>query len=98
MFSDISLGWMTHEANTAGLTLEPRLKDRLEPKPTATLHESRRSDYRIKKKVFRPIDHGKDKELLHRPVKERWDADESYRPKNRADDVHASGSPSTRVA
>jgi hypothetical protein len=43
LHSDISLGWMMHEANKAGLTLEPHLNDRLEPKATATLHESRRS-------------------------------------------------------
>ena len=98
MLCDISLGWMMREANKAGLTLEPHLKDRLQPKATATLHESRRSDCRIKKQVFRPIDHGKDKVLIHRSVTQRWDADNSSRPKNLARYVRANGWPSTLVA
>lgn len=98
LLSDIALGWMMREANKAGLTLEPHLKDRLKPKATATLHESRRSYYRIKQKVFRPIDHGKDKLLIHQSVKERWDRDKNYRPKNLAEYVHVNGWPSNLVA
>ncbi len=98
LLSDIALGWMMREANKAGLTLEPHLKDRLKPKATATLHESRRSYYRIKQKVFRPIDHGKDKLLIHQSVKERWDRDKNYRPKNLAEYVRVNGWPSNLVA
>ena len=51
-------------------------------KPTAKLHVSRRSFYRIKKKLFRPIDHGEGEVLIHRSVKQRWDRDRKYRPQN----------------
>ena len=97
LLSDIALDWMMREANKAGLGLEPHLKQRLKPKPTATLHQSRRSYYRIRKKIFRPIDHGKDKVLIHQSVKHRWDRDRSYRPKNLADYIGSSGWPSRLV-
>ncbi|UCD69328.1 MAG: DUF2235 domain-containing protein [Betaproteobacteria bacterium] len=97
LLSDITLAWMMREASKSGLTLEPHLKRRLRPKATATLHESRRSYYRIRKKVLRPIDHGKDKVLLHQSVKQRWDRDKSYRPKNLADYIRTRGWPSRLV-
>lgn len=95
--SDIALEWMMREAATAGLTLEPHLKQGLRAKATATLHVSRRSFYRIKKKLFRPIDHGNGNILLHRTVKERWDRDKKYRPKNLTDYVKASGWPAIKL-
>ena len=98
LLSDFALEWMMGEAKKAGLTLEPFLKGRLKPKATATLHVSRRSYYRIKKKVFRPIDHGKDKVLIHRSVKERWDRDKSYRPQNLVDYVKANEWPARLVS
>lgn len=82
LLSDIALGWMMDEAKAAGLTLEPHLHQGLKPAPTATLHQSRRSYYRIKKKFYRPIDHGKDKVLIHASVKQRWEQDPKYRPNN----------------
>ena len=85
------------EATTAGLTLEPHLKQRLRPKATATLNVSRRSFYRIKKKAFRPIDHGNGNILLHRTVKERWDRDKIYRPKNLTDYVKDNGWPAIKL-
>ena len=93
LLSDIALEWMMREAASAGLTLEPHLKQRLRPKATATLHESRRSYYRIKKKAFRPIDHGNGKIIIHQSVKERWDRDKKYRPKNLVDYVGKNGWP-----
>jgi hypothetical protein len=87
LLSDISLKWMIDEARTAGLQIEPHLNQSLKPRSTAGLHVSRRSFYRIKKKFYRPIDHGKSEVLLHRSVKERWDADADYRPKNLAEYV-----------
>ena len=97
LLSDIALEWMMREASTSGLTLEPHLKQRLRSKATATLHESRRSYYRIKKKAFRPIDHGKGSTLVHRSVKERWDRDKKYRPKNLVDYVKMIGWPAIKM-
>jgi len=98
LLSDIALDWMMREANKVGLSLEPHLKQRLKPRATATLHESRRSYYRIKKRAFRPIDHGKGKVLIHQSVKERWERDKTYRPKNLSNYVRKQGWPSTLVA
>lgn len=97
LLSDIALDWIMREAKKSGLALEPHLKQQLKPKPTATLHKSRRSYYRIRKKVFRPIDHGRDKVFIHQSVKRRWDRDNSYRPKNLADYIRTNGWPSRLV-
>ena len=51
----------------------------------------------IKKAVFRPIDHGKDTIFIHDSVKKRWDADETYRPKNLAEYVEKKGWPEILV-
>jgi uncharacterized protein (DUF2235 family) len=83
LLSDLSLDWMTRQAGAAGLTFEPFLRQRLRGKATATLHPSRRKYYRLKKKFFRQIDHGKGPVLIHRSVKERWDADPSYRKRSK---------------
>lgn len=91
VLADISLGWMMAEARLAGLALEPHLQQSLQPKSTATLHLSRRSYYRVKKKFYRPIDHGKDNILLHTSVKQRWDLDPKYRPKNLLDYINRHG-------
>ena len=82
LLSDNALDWMMREASAAGLTLEPHLKRRLKPGATATLHKSRRSFYRIKKKLYRPIDHGEGEVLIHRSVRQRWERDGKYRPDN----------------
>ncbi|MBU0754468.1 MAG: DUF2235 domain-containing protein [Planctomycetes bacterium] len=82
LLSDIALLWMLREAGAAGLMLEPHLRQGLNPHPMATLHQSRRSFYRLKKKMYRPIDHGKGEIQIHKSVKERWDGDPDYRPKN----------------
>jgi hypothetical protein len=97
MLSDIALDWMMREANKLGLALEPHLKQRLKRKPTAALRESRRSYYRIRQKIFRPIDHGRDKVLIRQSVKQRWDRDKPYRPKNLADYIRTEGWPSRLV-
>lgn len=93
LLSDITLEWMSQEARTTGLAIETHLWDGLRPKPTATLHQSRRSFYRIKAALNRPIDHGKGDVLIHRSVRERWDDDEKYRPKNLREYVEVKGWP-----
>ena len=79
LLSDIPLAWMMRQAQNAGLTLEPHLKPRLRGNSAATLHQSRRSFYRIKEKFYRDIDHGKGPILIHKSVKTRWNKDPKYR-------------------
>ena len=83
--SDLALEWMLREAKGYGLTAETHLRRGLAGNPLATVHRSRRSFYRVKKRYYRPIDHGKGEVLIHRSVRERWDSDARYRPKNLAD-------------
>ncbi|ABK49497.1 conserved hypothetical protein [Shewanella sp. ANA-3] len=82
LLSDNALAWMMAEAERFNLSLEPHLAASLHPNPLATLHDSRRSFYRIKQSYLRPIDPNVAPVLLHRSVKTRWDRDPKYRPKN----------------
>ena len=82
LLSDNALDWMIKEAAMHGLTMEPHLRQSINKSPTATLHNSRRSFYRVKRKFYRELNHGKGEVLFHRSVKQRWDADDKYRPKN----------------
>lgn len=91
--ADIPLAWMMKEAKAADLTVESHLGADLEPKATATVHTSRRSFYRIKKAFHRPIDHGRGPVMIHRTVRERWDRDRDYRPRNLKDYLAAHGWP-----
>jgi uncharacterized protein (DUF2235 family) len=97
LLSDIPLRWMLKEADAAGLRTERHLSHGLMPSATARLHVSRRSFYRIKRKHFREIDHDKSDVLLHRSVRQRWEADEKYRPKNLQTFVDSHGWPSRLV-
>lgn len=81
--SDIPLQWMMSEAKKAGLTTEPHLQQRLRGNALATLHQSRRKFYRIKKKYYRPLDHNKGPILIHKSVKQRWENDPSYQKKSK---------------
>ena len=83
--SDYAMDWMTREAGKAGLGFEGHLRKRLKPKPDATLHNSRKHIYRSRKPYYRPIDHGKGEILMHKSVKERWETDARYRPRNLKD-------------
>lgn len=91
LMSDIPLDWMIREAEKSGLTIETHLKNNINKNPLATLHKSRRSFYRIKKKLNRSIDHGKGPILIHKSVKMRWDQDSDYRPDNLEDYVNENG-------
>ncbi|MDH1471548.1 DUF2235 domain-containing protein [Shewanella sp. GD03713] len=82
LLSDNALAWMMAEAERFNLSIEPHLAASLHPNPLATLHDSRRSFYRIKQSYLRPIDPNVAPVLLHRSVKTRWDRDPKYRPKN----------------
>jgi uncharacterized protein (DUF2235 family) len=93
LLSDNALDWMVREAGKAGLTTELHLKQSINKRATATLHNSRRSFYRVKKKYYRTIDHGKGQVLIHASVKERWEKDAGYRPKNLVEYVQNKGWP-----
>src|SRR5690554_2395692 len=82
LLSDIPLQWMMQQAAEAGLVLEPHLKSSLNGRFDATLHNSRKHIYRSKRPLYRPIDHTKGEILIHQSVKQRWDNDKDYRPKN----------------
>lgn len=94
LLSDIPLGWMRKEAKSFGLEFEPHLSQRLKPKATARLHRSRKHIYRLKKKLYREIDHGKSEVLIHKSVKTRWDTDPKYRSRNLKKHIDAVGWPS----
>jgi len=81
LLSDIPLTWMLKEAKKAGLALESHLIEKLNPNPLATLHNSRRSFYRVKKKFNHPLDHMSGEILIHQSVRERWENNANYRPK-----------------
>jgi uncharacterized protein (DUF2235 family) len=91
VLSDNSLLWMIRQTQDAGLTIEDHLKKNIKENinlsPLAKIHISRRSFYRIKKKYFRPIgpvdtDPDNKSALIHESVRQRWDKDPKYRPKN----------------
>jgi hypothetical protein len=84
---------MSNQAQHAGLALEPHLEDSINKNPTATLHNSRRSFYRAKTKYYRPIDHNKGNILIHQSVKDRWDQQPKYSPKNQVEYIASHGWP-----
>ena len=91
LLSDIPLRWVINEATQAGLTMEPHLAAGLKDRADAKLHNSRRHIYRSKRPYYRPIDHGKGDVLMHQTVKQRWDNDPKYRPKNLVDYLDQAG-------
>ena len=95
---EIAMKKSIEEAEKADLSIETHLKDSLKPDPLAKSHNSRRTFYRIKKKFYRTIDHGKGRVLIHESVKLRWDQDEKYRPKNLAEYIQAHDWPDELVS
>lgn len=89
LLSDIPLQWMMQQATAAGLVLEDHLETDLNGRFDATLHNSRKHIYRSKRPYYRPIAHGKGEVLIHQSVKQRWEKDDSYRPKNLQDYLQA---------
>ena len=82
LLSDIPLAWMLKEAKKAGLGMETHLIQKINPNSLATLHNSRRTFYRVKRKFNRPLDHNYGDILIHQSVKDRWENNAKYRPKN----------------
>jgi len=98
LLSDVSLKWMIKEAKSIGLSIENHVVKNLKDNPLATLHNSRRSFYRVKKKHYRPIDHKKGEILIHSSVKKRWDNDTNYRPRNLKEYLDVHGWPTKLVS
>ena len=82
LLSDFPLLWLIDESRKIGLKVEPHLVNSVKPHYNSTLHKSRRSFYRVKKAYYRSIEHGKGDVFIHQSVKDRWDANKNYRPKN----------------
>lgn len=82
VLSDNPLEWLVNEAKKSGLSIEKHLDESIHKNPLAKLHNSRRSFYRIKKTYYRELNSSGDEVLIHNSVKERWDKDSKYRPKN----------------
>lgn len=97
LLSDIPLNWMLGEAKKAGLGLENHLLQNIRPNPLATLHNSRRTFYRVKKKFYRAIDHQKGEILIHRSVQQRWENHPDYRPANLQDYLNRHGWPGNLI-
>ena len=97
LLSDIPLAWMCKNAREAGLTIEPYINNTIHKNPLAILHKSRRSFYRVKKKFYRDIDHENGDILIHESVKQRWDQNSKYRPKNLVNYIDNQGWPAGLV-
>jgi uncharacterized protein (DUF2235 family) len=82
LLSDYPLFWLLDEAGKMGLKFEPQLIDGLNANCNAKLHISRRSFYRVKKPLYRKIEHGEGQVFIHQSVQDRWNANKKYRPKN----------------
>lgn len=77
--SDIGLQWMLEKAEPKGLKLKPGWKEKLHPKPTGVMHESRKGIWLLWPPVRREIPDGA---LIHQSVIDRMnDKTTGYSPK-----------------
>jgi len=80
--ADIPLQWMLQEAQNAGLSIEDHLLQSVdahkEDNPFATLNESRKSFYLLKKKYNRRLEDVKGGVLVHQSVKMRYERFPDY--------------------
>jgi uncharacterized protein (DUF2235 family) len=79
--SDTALAWMLDEAESAGLAIEPHIRERLTDGVLAPVHRSRRHVYRLKKPLHRPLAVPDIPTLIHPSVRRRWLSDAGYRPR-----------------
>ena len=79
--SDTPLAWMLDEASTAGLKIEPHIKDALTDGSKGKVHKSRNHVYRFKKPLRRPLIVEGKPTKIHPSVKARYLADSKYRPR-----------------
>ncbi|WP_300457236.1 DUF2235 domain-containing protein [Desulfobacula sp.] len=78
--SDTPLRWMLDEATSAGLKIEPHIRDSLTDGTKGKLHKSRKHVYRLKSPLHRPLMIDGKPTKIHPSVKSRYLADTSYRP------------------
>lgn len=74
------LGWMLDEAEQAGLAVEPHLRASLTDGTLADTHKSRRHINRFKSPLDRPLIVEGKPTRIHPSVKQRYEADDGYRP------------------
>jgi uncharacterized protein (DUF2235 family) len=79
--SDIPLEWMLHEAEIAGLIIEPHIRESLTDGTKGKLHNSRKQVFRYKRPLHRPLIVEGKPTKIHPSVKARYLADKKYRPK-----------------
>ena len=79
--SDTSLGWMLDEAKANGLKIEAHIRTSLTEGASAKLHESRNHVYRLKSPLHRPLVVKEKPTKIHPSVKQRYLADDKYRPR-----------------
>ncbi|MFC1518267.1 DUF2235 domain-containing protein [Pseudomonadota bacterium] len=95
--SDIALKWMMQQASEFDLAFETHLHDSLRPNPMATKHKSKKHVYRIRGEYHRPLTYCEKPIWIHQSVKQRWDADMKYRPKNLQAYIDTHGWPDTLI-
>ncbi|RLA46184.1 MAG: DUF2235 domain-containing protein [Gammaproteobacteria bacterium] len=78
--SDIALGWMLDQAKAVGLKIEPHTRQRLTDGTRAKLHKSRNHVYRFKRPLHRTLIDSEKPTRIHPSVKQRYLADNKYRP------------------
>lgn len=91
--ADVALEWMIEKAVSAGLALHEEAVRAypIDPKPDGVLHNSKRGLYVLTPGLERPIGlvrspsgavtmEGDPTQLVHRSVRERWEATPGYRP------------------
>lgn len=78
--SDIPLAWMLEEASTAGLKIEPHIRQSLTDGIKGKLHKSRNHVYRLKSPLHRPLVIDGKPTRIHPSVKARYEKDSKYRP------------------
>ena len=79
---------MVKQASQFGLAVESHVAKGVKADPMASIHESRRTFYRLRERYSRPFEplEVQTEEILvptqiHKSVKARWDADSDYRPR-----------------
>ena len=89
VLSAIPLKWMVKQASQFGLAVESHVAKGVKADPMASIHEPRRTFYRLRERYSRPIEplvKYKTEEILvptqiHKSEKARWDTDSDYRPR-----------------
>ena len=80
--ADTALGWMLGEADQAGLTVERHVRAALTDGRHARIHRSRVKVFRLRPEQDRPLHHPGIPTSVHPSVRERFEGDTGYRPRN----------------